>query len=168
MPHPQKQRSDKARRSRRFQQSLRELQGNQRMANERQERSLDIRKISRKKLISTRKTLKKRLKRYDHPESSTKDEMETWLIKRIKEIDKEIKRRARKKVEVTEHALIRYCERVLGVDFDEIREEILFEGLEERVNFASSGRFEAPDKEFTAIVEKGTIVSVVTTEMEPR
>jgi hypothetical protein len=42
---------------------------------------------------------------------------------------------------VTEHALLRYCERVLDVDLDNVRRQILTPKLIEAIDFAGTGRF---------------------------
>lgn len=45
---------------------------------------------------------------------------------------------------ISEHALVRYCERIKGLDFDSIRDEML-EGRREQIAFMGSGQIDMGD-----------------------
>lgn len=59
---------------------------------------------------------------------------------------------------VSEHALLRYLERVRGVDLNEIRQQILGEGTSESIAFARNGRIKKRD--VTLIVKDCVVVTV--------
>jgi hypothetical protein len=60
---------------------------------------------------------------------------------------------------VTEHALLRYCERVLGIDMQKITESILSPDNRAKIKFAKSCTLTMGDVKF--VVKDGAVVSVV-------
>ena len=64
-----------------------------------------------------------------------------------------IKRRVKKrnKVIVSEHAMLRYIERVLGIDLKEIENRILTDEIKEQYKIIGSGRFSIND-EFRTLI----------------
>jgi hypothetical protein len=59
---------------------------------------------------------------------------------------------------VSEHALLRYLERVEGVNLDAIRQKILGEGTGDSISFARTGRIKK--KNVTLIVKDCVVVTV--------
>ena len=67
-------------------------------------------------------------------------------------------------VVVTEHAMLRYIERVIGIDMDELRGKVLPPSAE-TVAMAMGGNARLPvDGTHTAIVKGGAVVTVLTKE----
>lgn len=63
-------------------------------------------------------------------------------------------------VKVTEHAIIRYFERVLGVDINEVQGQILTNEVHSLIkNMGGNGTY--PNKNFKVIVKNNCIVTVV-------
>ena len=64
------------------------------------------------------------------------------------------------KIIVTEHAIIRYFERVLGVDIAEVESQILTDEVVSFINsMGENGTY--PNKEFKVIVKNNAIITVV-------
>jgi chromosome segregation ATPase len=59
---------------------------------------------------------------------------------------------------VSEHAILRYLERVRGIDLEEIKKEILDDKAKEHIKFAKSCKIKRSDH--TLIVRDNTIVTV--------
>jgi hypothetical protein len=69
-------------------------------------------------------------------------------------------------IKVSDHALIRYIERILGENLDPIRQLILTDELTFKVkSLKGSGTFIFPDH--TAIVRQGTITTILTPDQLP-
>lgn len=62
-------------------------------------------------------------------------------------------------VVVSEHAMLRYMERVMGVDLNKIKVHILAEGREELIRSAGSGAFPIMD-DIKAVVKGRTVVTI--------
>jgi hypothetical protein len=60
---------------------------------------------------------------------------------------------------IKDHAIVRYCERVMGMDMDLIRKEILSHGNAERLQGITDGKL--PIKNGQAVVKNGCIVTVI-------
>jgi hypothetical protein len=64
-------------------------------------------------------------------------------------------------LKVTEHAIIRYLERVKGLDIEEIEKEILTDSLKDMVtNLGNTGTF--PGNGFRILMKDGTITTILT------
>lgn len=61
---------------------------------------------------------------------------------------------------ITEHALLRYFERVKGFDLEAIRSEILNEKTTELIKEFKSGKF--PVNGYRVVVKKGTVTTIET------
>lgn len=59
---------------------------------------------------------------------------------------------------VSEHALLRYLERVKGVDLDALREEILSGGTAASISFAKNGRIKKAD--MSLIIKDNVVVTI--------
>lgn len=66
-----------------------------------------------------------------------------------------------KDLKVTEHAIIRYLERVKGLDIEEIEKEILTDSLRNMVtNLGNTGTF--PGNGFNLLIKDGTVITITT------
>jgi len=65
---------------------------------------------------------------------------------------------AQKKPNVSDHALIRYCERVHGIDFDEMREAIMTENVKAAIRMGAKS---VKANGITLRIAGSTIVTVV-------
>ena len=72
-----------------------------------------------------------------------------------------IKRRVKKrnKVIVSEHAMLRYIERVLGIDLKEIENRILTDEIKEQYKIVGSRRFSIND-EFRTLIRDNVVVTI--------
>jgi len=61
---------------------------------------------------------------------------------------------------VSEHAVLRYVERVLGIDIDEIRCSILTDEVANQIRQLGSGRFPLGNG-FKAVVKQNVVVSII-------
>ena len=82
------------------------------------------------------------------------------LSKRIGEIDKEI-RTMTSTPSVSEHAVLRHLEHVLGMDIEIIRLEILSPDVMEKIRELGDGRYPVSQNRGIAIVKNNVVVSVV-------
>ncbi len=64
------------------------------------------------------------------------------------------------KVQVSDHAVVRYFERVYGMDVDKIRREIVSYHTELAILTCGNGRYPIGDR-FQAVVEKNIVVTIV-------
>jgi len=62
---------------------------------------------------------------------------------------------------ISEHAMLRYIERALGVDLDAMKKEILTEALIAGVAFCRSGKFPIKDG-IKAVVKNNVVVTIET------
>ncbi|MBF6626849.1 hypothetical protein [Tuanshanicoccus lijuaniae] len=81
------------------------------------------------------------------------------LAQQIERLTKESKG-----ITVSEHAIIRYLERVLGIDSDEIVEKILPEKTRRLAMELGNGRYAVNEGEFKVVIKNGVVVSVLTDE----
>lgn len=64
---------------------------------------------------------------------------------------------------VTEHAMLRYIERVIGINMDELRGKVLPESAE-TVAKAMGGNVRLPVDGHTVVIKNGTVVTVLTAD----
>lgn len=79
---------------------------------------------------------------------------------KIKALNEECQNKG--EIVVTEHAYLRYFERVLGFDLDQVKKEIVTPELEGLIKNFKTGVF--PGKGFSLRVKNGTITTLVGTE----
>jgi chromosome segregation ATPase len=65
---------------------------------------------------------------------------------------------------VTEHALLRYIERFMGVDLESVRRAILIENAVKLIRFTKTGKINTDGRRL--IVKNGTVVTIEPTEKE--
>lgn len=81
---------------------------------------------------------------------------------KLDNIKKEISLLKEKEVIVTEHAVIRYLERVMGLDIDQVKKEILTTNLKCQLAMLNNGNGKYPiGNGCKAVIKDNTVVSVV-------
>ena len=79
-------------------------------------------------------------------------------------IQEEIKKlKEGNKIIVSEHAMLRYIERVLGIDLKEIERRILTDEVKEQYKIVGNGRFPIND-EFRALIRDNVVVTITGVE----
>jgi len=66
------------------------------------------------------------------------------------------------KINISDHALVRFLERVHGIDMNSIRESILTPQLVKLCQTFGNGEFPIRDDSVRAVVQNGTIVTILT------
>lgn len=79
-------------------------------------------------------------------------------LRLIRDDKKRLKKR--EEVIVSEHALLRYCERVLGIDLEEIKHKLLPESTIDQIKTLKSGIF--PSKDLKLVVKNKIVVTITT------
>lgn len=92
----------------------------------------------------------------------------TEIKARMEILDNQITGMQDKEVVITEHAMLRYIERVMGLNMDDVRMEILPEVTEKQVQALRQGTFPVNDggKGFKILVKNNTVVTILTKEGE--
>lgn len=80
------------------------------------------------------------------------------LVAELEEINQAIKKLCDKKPVITEHAMLRYLQRVHGVDLSLIEDEILTERNVEMIRFAGTGNIKCGG--YTLVVQDGKVITV--------
>ncbi len=62
---------------------------------------------------------------------------------------------------VSEHAIIRYIERVLGIDIEEINSKILTEEIVKQVEILGNGTYSVNEGEFKVVIKDNVIITVI-------
>ena len=62
---------------------------------------------------------------------------------------------------VSEHAIIRYIERVLGISIDEISQKILGNEIEKQIETLGNGTYPINDNEFKIVIKDNVVVTVI-------
>ena len=79
-------------------------------------------------------------------------------------IQEEIKKlKEGNKIIVSEHAMLRYIERVLGINLKEIEKRILTDEVKEQYKIVGNGRFPIND-EFRALIRDNVVVTITGVE----
>ena len=93
-------------------------------------------------------------------------QMETDLRGRLKNIISRIESLKQKdsKTIITEHAILRYLERIIGIDIEAVKKEILPEEVEQLIKVMPNGTFQCITHKI--VVKDNTIVTVIETEKE--
>ncbi|MBN1468651.1 MAG: hypothetical protein JW924_08000 [Fusobacteriaceae bacterium] len=79
----------------------------------------------------------------------------------MEEADISAKKETKKSIRVTEHALLRYLERVEGINLKEIEEKILTENLKKQINYFGDGVYHFDEGENKVVVENCKIITVI-------
>lgn len=84
--------------------------------------------------------------------------IETLLLK---DADMSAKKETKRHIRVTEHAVLRYLERIVGINLKEIEEKILTENLKKQINYFGDGIYYFDEGENKVIVENSKIITVI-------
>lgn len=68
-------------------------------------------------------------------------------------------------ITVSEHAIIRYIERVMGINIEDIAARILPETAQEYVEQLGNGHYPVNQGEFKIVVKDGVVITVLTPEL---
>jgi predicted transcriptional regulator len=83
------------------------------------------------------------------------------IEKQRKELKAKIKQmEASDNIVVTEHAILRYLERIMNIDIEELRAEILTDKTRQQIKTLGNGRYPL-EKGGKAVVKNNSIVSVI-------
>lgn len=75
-------------------------------------------------------------------------------------LNKKLESLSKENVEISEHAILRYLERVKGINIVEIRKEIVSEKNFNAIKTLSNGKF--PENGYKLVVKDNTIVTIET------
>lgn len=81
--------------------------------------------------------------------------------KLLNSINQEIAELSTNQIIISEHAILRYLERVLGVDIELVKKEILTSDLEKKIEVLGNGTYPIQDGLFKAKVRNGTIITIL-------
>ena len=98
-------------------------------------------------------------KRAAYDQKTSMDKQYQNICSLIKEKRDEVDRLSKTFI-VSEHALLRYAERVMGVDFQLIKDAILTEELKSQISLLGPGKY--PIKDGVAVVRGNTIITINT------
>lgn len=114
------------------------------------------------KALQTRLTVAKTELEAAREETRAAQKKEASCQSAVREIQNKIEtlQASTKEPIVSEHAFLRYFERVKGYDLNVVRNEILNEKVKEWIQEYQSGKF--PADGFRVVVSKGTIVTIET------
>lgn len=84
-------------------------------------------------------------------------------VKKIRSIETEIEsiKKNSTGVIISDHAIVRYVERVIGIDIDKIKQEICPESTMQNIKVLGNGTYGVNDNEFSIKVRDGTVVTLV-------
>lgn len=94
-----------------------------------------------------------------HDEIATAQRDMAEKRKRLATIDQQIEAATVKEPIVTDHAMLRYCERVMGVNLNDIKKRVLCDEMAGLIDKLPSGKFPHPDG-FRVVVKNRTVVTI--------
>jgi chromosome segregation ATPase len=126
-----------------------------------QDESAKLKKLQTR-LTNSEKTIKELKEKKQDTETAI--EIKEGEKKQIKKEIEDLKKKLARPI-VTEHAILRYFERILGYDLDDIREEILSEEVLGYIHQMGISKGELPNNKnehrpFKLVLSKGKIVTV--------
>lgn len=80
---------------------------------------------------------------------------------RLKQLNKELKAAEESKPTVSDHAVLRWMQRCMGIDIEAIREQILADGRREAIEAIGSGKVPISGEPAKLVVKSKTVVTVV-------
>jgi hypothetical protein len=86
-------------------------------------------------------------------------ERKQHLVKQTEDYKRERNKRG---LVVTDHSIVRYFERVLGLNIREIKETIIKQDLKERYRIMGNGTFDQGD--FRVVVNDNTVITILNKE----
>jgi len=117
-----------------------------------------------KRLITQKTSLLEEVS-FIRKESYTLAENITKKLKQVKEIENQIKSLQDIDIIISEHAILRYIERVMGIDIELIKKEILTDTLKEQFKTLGNGTYPIGN-DVKVKIQNNTIVTVHTNKKE--
>lgn len=74
------------------------------------------------------------------------------------------KKEIKKRVKISDHALLRYLERVEGIDMGEVTDKILTEDLRKKISYFGDGSYHVAEGKFKVVVQDDVIITVISNE----
>lgn len=113
-----------------------------------------------KQLQSQIAQLQKKLDSLKQSRGNLDNEISTTVSK-LQRVEQDLKRISHESKEpvVSEHAIIRYLERVKKIDIEQIKREILTDDIKKYIEKLNSGKF--PEKNFMAVVRKKIVITII-------
>lgn len=114
-----------------------------------------------KQLESIKSELSAKLEGLKHQKNNLDKEIST-MNQNIKNITQKLEKiKENGDLIVSEHAIIRYVERVLGINADELAKKILSHEVEKQIEMLGNGTYPVNDNEFKIVVKDNVVVTVV-------
>lgn len=111
-----------------------------------------------KSLFVIKNNFQRRQAELDKEISLLSEERKT-VVQRIYEIGKQIKSKL-DNIVITEHAYLRFFERVMGFNLDDIKQQIISPQIESMIKQLGDGEYPAQCSEFYLVVRDNKIVTV--------
>lgn len=92
-------------------------------------------------------------------ESNEKDRNMSLALQEIRKTEALINKNAEVKMIVSEHAMLRYIERELGIDMEELQERILPKKIMKSISSFGNGEF--PIGDHKVVIKNNTVVTVI-------
>ena len=94
-------------------------------------------------------------------EISYRSKRESNIQQSLRHINEEMSKLTEKQPVVSEHATLRYLERVMGIDVEGVKKKMLSERNKKIIKTITSGKIPLKDSGFTLVVKDKVIVSVI-------
>lgn len=114
---------------------------------------------SLKSLLALKEKTEQKLKQL-MLEKSTISKEENILRKKLEDLNIEIKELSSKDIVITDHALVQYLSRVMHVDIDLLKKEIINDTVIKQIQTLGDGKYPVKDKGFSVVVKNKTVLTV--------
>ena len=114
------------------------------------------------------KKVKSKIRRASEEAKDLKSNVKLWQqmyslkISEIQELTEKLKDMNKGDIKITEHAMLRYVERVLGIDIEQIEKSILEELNLETIEKLGNGTY--PVRNFNVVIKENFIITVIKNE----
>ena len=120
---------------------------------------MSVKNSQQLKQLESRKSEAEQERKEVHRKQRVLIKQGTQLDHKITDIVKQIERLKAKEVVITEHAILRYVERAMGLDVEQIKDKILTEATRKAIEAMGNGKYPI-DEGLKAIVKDNTIITV--------
>ena len=116
------------------------------------------------------KKVKSKIRRASEEAKDLKSNVKLWQqmyslkIGEIQSLTDKLKEMSKGDIKITEHAMLRYIERVLGIDIEQIEKSILEELDIETIEKLGNGTY--PVRDFNVVIKENFIITVIKNENE--
>ncbi len=114
------------------------------------------------------KKVKSKIRRASEEAKDLKSNVKLWQqmyslkISEIQSLSQKLKDMNKGDIKITEHAMLRYVERVLGIDIEQIEKSILEELNLETIEKLGNGTY--PVRDFNVVIKENFIITVIKNE----